>query len=91
VLDRFGNVTGGIRSPFVDVPRSTWFGNSTGESFCRIAGHEVAFDSARIRQLYPEPAKYVDMVRDDVKELLGGRYITAADADELIEMARRQQ
>lgn len=91
VLDRFGNVTGGIRSPFVDVPRSTWFGNSTGESFCRIAGHEVAFDPARIRALYPTPQRYVDAVRDDVKQLVGERFITAADADELIEMARREK
>ena len=41
VLDRFGNVVGGIRSPFVEAPTSTWFGNSTGPSFCRIAGHDL--------------------------------------------------
>ena len=34
VLDQFGNVVGGLRSPFVDVPTSTWFGSSTGASFC---------------------------------------------------------
>ena len=44
--DRFGNVVGGIRSPFVEVPTSTWFGNSTGPSFCRIAGHEVPLERA---------------------------------------------
>ena len=47
VLDEFGNVVGGLRSPYVDVPTSTWFGNSTGASFCFIAGHEVPFDAAR--------------------------------------------
>ena len=25
VLDAFGNVTGGLRSPFLDVPTSTWY------------------------------------------------------------------
>ncbi len=29
-LDAAGNVTGGIRTPYVDVPTSTWFGNLTG-------------------------------------------------------------
>jgi alpha/beta hydrolase family protein len=30
VVDQFGNVVGGLRSPYLDVPTSTWFGNSTG-------------------------------------------------------------
>ncbi|MGC4081362.1 MAG: alpha/beta hydrolase domain-containing protein [Vicinamibacterales bacterium] len=45
VLDRFGNVIGGIRSPFVEAPTSTWFGNSTGPSFCRIRGTRGAVRS----------------------------------------------
>jgi hypothetical protein len=90
VLDKFGNVTGGIRSPFVDVPRSTWFGNSTGESFCRIAGHEVPFDASRLGQLYPLPANYIAAVRDDVRRLVKARFVTAADADELVAMARQE-
>ncbi len=35
-----------LRSPYVDVPTSTWFGNATGASFCIIAGHEVLLDAA---------------------------------------------
>ena len=29
VLDEFGNVQGGLRSPYLDVPTSTWFASST--------------------------------------------------------------
>jgi Alpha/beta hydrolase domain len=90
VLDRFGNVTGGIRSPFVDVPTSTWFGNSTGESFCRIAGHEVPFDAARVKALYPTAGAYVDAVTKDVASLVAARYMTRADGDELIAQAKRE-
>ena len=45
VLDEFGNVVGGLRSPYLDVPTSTWFGSTPGAGFCVIAGHEVPFDA----------------------------------------------
>ena len=89
VVDRFGNVTGGIRSPFVDVPTSTWFGNSTGESFCRIAGHEVPFAAASLKALYPTPDAYADAVAKDVTTLVGARFITKEDGDALIADAKR--
>jgi len=89
VLDRFGNVTGGIRSPLVDVPVSTWFGNSTGESFCGIAGHEVPFDAARLKELYPTPRAYADAVKKNVDALVDARFITRADGDDLIAEARK--
>ncbi len=88
VLDKFGNVMGGLRSPYVDVPTSTWFGNSTGESFCMIAGHEVAFDHARLKELYPTHRDYVRAVSDDVAKLVSKREITAEDGQDLMEEAK---
>jgi hypothetical protein len=88
VLDNFGNVTGGIRSPFVDIPVSTWFGNSTGPSFCRIAGHESPFDSARVKELYPDHNTYQRLVEADVKRLVKQRWIIKADGDDLIAAAK---
>jgi hypothetical protein len=89
VLDKFGNVTGGIRSPFVDVPVSTWFGNSTGESFCGIAGHEAPFDHARLKQLYPTHGAYEHAVIEDVAKLVSERFMIRQDGSALIEEARR--
>jgi Alpha/beta hydrolase domain len=89
VLDEFGNVTGGVRSPFVDVPTSTWSGSSTGESFCFIAGHEVAMDAARIKQLYPDHKTYETRVTVDVEKLVKERWLTRVDGDELIAEAKR--
>jgi hypothetical protein len=89
VLDQFGNVTGGIRSPYVDVPTSTWNGNSTGPSFCRIAGHEVPFDTARLRELYPDEQSYVRAVSDSVNRLVRDRWLVREDGEWLIEDARR--
>jgi hypothetical protein len=87
VVDEFGNVVGGLRSPYVDVPTSTWFGNSTGASFCIIAGHEVPFDAARLQQLYPTHGAYVRAVVKDTAKLVAGRYITAYDGLDLIREA----
>ena len=89
VLDRFGNVVGGIRSPFVEVPTSTWFGNSTGPSFCRIAGHEVRLAPDLVKALYPAPEDYVRAVTASVSRLVIEGFIVKEDADDLIAEARR--
>jgi hypothetical protein len=89
VLDQFGNVVGGLRSPYLDVPTSTWFASSTGASFCGIAGHEVPFDRARLHQLYPTHGVYVRAVARDVRQLVRERYITRADGQKLIREAAR--
>jgi hypothetical protein len=87
VLDQYGNVRGGLRSPYLDVPTSTWNGNSTGASFCYIAGHEVPFDSARLNELYPSHGAYVRAVTEDTKTLVTGRFITPADGRGIIQEA----
>jgi hypothetical protein len=88
VLDQFGNVVGGLRSPFVDVPTSTWFGSSTGASFCFIAGHEVPFDQATLDRLYPTHRAYVRAVVKDVARLVARRFLTVPDGLKLIRAAR---
>ncbi len=87
VLDEFGNVLGGLRSPFVDVPTSTWFGSATGASFCFIAGWERPFDQATLDALYPSHGAYVRAVRRDVEELVADRFLTYADGRELVRQA----
>ncbi|HEX6698550.1 MAG TPA: alpha/beta hydrolase domain-containing protein [Solirubrobacteraceae bacterium] len=87
VLDADGNVTGGLRSPYLDVPTSTWFGSSTGPSFCAIAGHEVPLSAARLQELYPTHGAYVRAVVKDTARLVAGRYITAYDGLDLIREA----
>ncbi len=91
VLDRFGNVLGGLRSPYVDVPTSTWYGSSTGASFCFIAGHEVPFSTALLKQLYVSHTVYVQAVRRDVDRLVKARFITAYDGRMLVAEAQAAQ
>jgi hypothetical protein len=89
VLDEHGNVVGGVRSPYVDVPTSTWFGNATGASFCFIAGWERPFTAEKLQALYPSHGRYVARVVRNVGELVADRFITVPDGVELIREAAR--
>lgn len=91
VLDRSGNVTGGVRSPYVDVPTSTWFGNATGGSFCIIAGYERPFDDARLRELYPTRNAYLQAVTANVRKLVAERVITKEDGADLVAEAKTRK
>jgi Alpha/beta hydrolase domain len=84
VLDEFGNVEGGLRSPYLDVPTSTWFGSTPGGSFCFIAGHEVPLEPAILKQQYPTHGAYVRAVVKDTAKLVAGRIITPYDGLDLI-------
>lgn len=83
VLDAFGNVQGGLRSPYVDVPSSRWVATATGASFCFIAGYEVPFSARQVRTLYSSPAVYRRLVRADVDKLEAQQFLTPGDADRL--------
>lgn len=87
VVDQYGNLVGGLRSTLVDVPTSTWYGSSTGASFCFIAGHEVPFDNARLAQLYPHHGDYVRKVVEDAFHLVTERFLTYRDAVGLVKEA----
>lgn len=89
VLDANGNVKGGVRSPFVDVPASTWNGNSTGQSFCRIAGHEIPLTPPQLAALYPSQQAYEDAFRTSVDDLVKARFITPEDGAALKSNAGR--
>lgn len=87
VTDRWGNILGGLRSPFVDVPTSTWYGSSTGPSFCSIAGHEVPFSQALLKQIYPSHNAYVKAVTKDTNAQVEDGFITQYDGKALIQAA----
>jgi hypothetical protein len=87
-LDAVGNVVGGVRTPYLDVPTSIWAGNSTGPSFCRIAGHETPLDKAKLRALYPTHDAYVKAVEADTDKLVKARFIIAADGAKIVEEAK---
>jgi hypothetical protein len=57
--DPDGNALGGLRTPLVDVPIAALRGDGNdGESFCRLFGTTVPFDTAQVSSRYPSRADY---------------------------------
>jgi hypothetical protein len=83
VVDEFGNVLGGLRSPYLDVPTSTWHGRATGASFCFIAGWEEPFDQQTLDRLYRNHGDYVRRVLNSIRALEAQRWLTKFDARRL--------
>jgi hypothetical protein len=100
--DAFGNVLGGVRSSYVDVPIATYHGTAAAGSgptgsFCRLLGHEVPFSSKVLQELYPLPESYsypghetyVAKVRDNVKQMINGRWLLPEDAKRVVLQAEQ--
>ena len=76
-LDEFGNVKGGVRTPYVDVPIVTHNWN----------GKVTPFDNKRLKRLYPSHDHYVSQVIKHTDALLKDRWIIAADAEAINKQA----
>jgi Alpha/beta hydrolase domain len=87
--DAFGNVLGGLRTPYLDVPTSTYVQSSWGPDCFTYFGHKIPFDPVRVRGLYPDHAQYVRSVNASVDKLLSGGWITSEDAAHIKDEASR--
>ena len=88
-LAKGGNIAGGVRSPYVDVPTSVWHANATGESSCRMAGYEVPLTKEQLEALHRNKEDYVATVEANVSELVKYRYITKEDGETLVAEAHK--
>lgn len=70
-LDANGNVKGGVRNTYVDVPVATYgVPNSPNAMPCSIAGWRVEYDGETLRQLHHEKHAYVNRVNQRLMELV---------------------
>ena len=69
-LDENGNVKGGVRNTYVDVPVAA-YGVPNGTSpKCSIAGWRIAYDEETLRQLYKNHDAYFTRVNGRLMELI---------------------
>jgi hypothetical protein len=81
VVDELGNVHGGIRTSWVDVPIAKLSGlGQRGGSFCGIFGTTVPFDAATLAGLYPTHEAYVSAVTASTDAAVAAGFLRAADA-----------
>jgi hypothetical protein len=89
VLDSFGNIVGGVRSPAVDVPLAQLTGMPNTPGLCSLLGTTVPFSPTTITALYPTHAAFVaDWTTDVIRLALKG-YLTWPDAINLIKAAQQ--
>jgi len=88
VLDDLGNVVGGIRTPYVDVPIAQLSGAAGGgSSFCFLFGKTIPFDEATLDRLYADHEAYVDAVSAATQAAVDAGFVLPADADLIIAAA----
>lgn len=88
--DEHGNVLGGVRSPYLDVPTATYFESATpveGLPYAWSFGHQVDFGTAKLHALYGVVGahqNYVAKVKAEVEKLLADRWLLPEEAEKII-------
>ncbi|MGI9286522.1 MAG: alpha/beta hydrolase domain-containing protein [Pseudomonadales bacterium] len=83
VLDSSGNVTGGIRTPYVDAPVAvlSGLGQEGGTGFCNLFGTTSLFDDAKLAELYPTNEDYVAAVTQSTDNAVNSGFILPEDGE----------
>jgi hypothetical protein len=89
VLDENGNATGGVRSPWMDVPTAHLSGvGQTGPGMAALFGVTEVFNAAKLTALYPGgKPEYVDKFNASLKSAIVSGFILPADEAEIKALA----
>jgi hypothetical protein len=89
IRDHFGNATGGVRLPDLEVPTASYDGGGFGAGTTGLGGQTTPFSAELLKQLYPTHAAYVAKVTDAALAAERRQVILADRRDSYIEEARR--
>ncbi|MGH2684522.1 MAG: alpha/beta hydrolase domain-containing protein [Actinomycetota bacterium] len=81
--DEHGNALGGLRLPPIDVPVSTYIGNS-----CGLFGNSFPLDPVTLRELYPTHQDYVKEMRAATRDAVSAGILLPEDARDLMDRAK---
>jgi hypothetical protein len=84
VLDAYGNTTGGLRLPPLDVPVARYFGKA-----CLLFGFNVPLPEVLLETLYPTHAGYVAEMQKYTNIAVAKGFLLPSDAAELMAMAKK--
>jgi hypothetical protein len=89
VIDAQGNATGGVRSPWMDVPTSRLSGlGQTGGGMAALFGVTEPFTAAKLTELYPGgKQEYIDKFNASLTSAISAGFILAADEAEIKALA----
>ncbi|HEX3332865.1 MAG TPA: alpha/beta hydrolase domain-containing protein, partial [Acidimicrobiales bacterium] len=88
-LDERGNVLGGIRTPWVDVPVAVLSGlGQVGEVFAALLGRTVPFDEATLAALYQGGVtEYLERFEASLDDTIEAGFLLPEDRAEILEVA----
>src|SRR5262249_38801037 len=81
--DEFGNVRGGIRSPWLDVPGGTFYPAMKGPANCADIGYWVPFSWQRLEAIYGSYENYQKKFLAAVDRVVKERWVTPSDAEKI--------
>ena len=91
ILDDVGNVTGGLRTSYVDAPAAVLSGiGQEGNAFCFLFGTTRLFDAATMASRYTDKAGYTSAVSQSVAEGIEAGTLLPPDGERIIEAAKLQ-
>lgn len=90
-VDSDGNVSGGIRTPYLDAASAVLNGNgNSGDSFCRLFGITALFSPSEMASRYVDQDGFVSAVTLATEEAVRAGFILVEDGDAIIEWAPQQ-
>ncbi|MBP0459244.1 alpha/beta hydrolase domain-containing protein [Streptomyces montanisoli] len=105
--DEYGNVRGGVRTPWVEAPvaayhphstplaghcePSPWAPHGDPRDVARLIGHMTSLPQEQLAALYPTHRAYTDRFREACAELTGQGLLLDHDARTLLDQARGRQ
>ncbi|MET4430821.1 hypothetical protein ABIA65_004132 [Mycolicibacterium sp. 624] len=89
VLDANGLATGGVRTPWVDVPIARTSGIGSAEPLmAMLFGSGEVFDADTVARLYPGgAAEYIDRFTQSLDAAIEAGFLLAADRQEILDLA----
>jgi len=81
IYDDYGNVLGGVRSPYVDAPAARLSGAlNQGDAGCRLSGTTELFDAATMASLYIDREGYISAVAEAADNAVSNGFLLEPDA-----------
>jgi hypothetical protein len=91
VRDALGNVTGGIRTSYVDAPSAILSGTgNAGGGFCRLFGTTALFDASQMASLYVDAQGFTSAVSEAAAAAVAAGFLLQVDADAIVSWAPLQ-
>ncbi|MFI5047857.1 MAG: alpha/beta hydrolase domain-containing protein [Acidimicrobiia bacterium] len=88
VKDDHGNSVGGVRSPYIDVPLSTYGANDTPGPLCALAGYETPFPSSQLQSEYKTADAYMKQFTKSLDHAIAAGTFLKADRDDILTAAQ---